>query len=51
MFYSNIYQGNQNSWNSNILKWASGFIGGKDHSKKGEISSTVNNFSFLSLLT
>ncbi|XP_075520697.1 UDP-glucose:glycoprotein glucosyltransferase isoform X1 [Primulina tabacum] len=33
-------KGNQNSWNSNILKWASGFIGGKDHSKKGEISST-----------
>ncbi|KAK6156984.1 hypothetical protein DH2020_011232 [Rehmannia glutinosa] len=32
-------KGTQNSWNSNILKWASGFIGGKDQSKKKENSS------------
>ncbi|GFP99210.1 UDP-glucose:glycoprotein glucosyltransferase [Phtheirospermum japonicum] len=31
-------KGTQNGWNSNILKWASGFIGGKDQSKKEESS-------------
>ncbi|KAI3445630.1 hypothetical protein Pfo_002295 [Paulownia fortunei] len=37
--HSTSKQGTQNSWNSNIIKWASGFIGGKDQSKKGESSS------------
>ncbi|KAL0422276.1 UNVERIFIED_CONTAM: UDP-glucose:glycoprotein glucosyltransferase [Sesamum latifolium] len=32
-------KGTQNSWNSNILKWASGFIGGKDQSQKEKSSS------------
>lgn len=39
-------QGTQSSWNSNILKWASGFIGGKDQSKKEESSSLVNIIPF-----
>ncbi|KAL0357165.1 UNVERIFIED_CONTAM: UDP-glucose:glycoprotein glucosyltransferase [Sesamum calycinum] len=34
-------KGTQNSWNSNILKWASGFIGGKDQSQKEKSSSLV----------
>lgn len=29
---------NQNTWNSNILKWASGFIGGKEQSKNSQIT-------------
>ncbi|KAL3814493.1 hypothetical protein ACJIZ3_015761 [Penstemon smallii] len=37
--HSNNKKGTQNSWNSNILKWASGFIGGKDQSNKGVSSS------------
>lgn len=56
---SDIKKGTQNSWNSNILKWASGFIGGKEQSKKGESSSlksgsngrhgkTINIFSVAS---
>ncbi|KAL7002014.1 hypothetical protein U1Q18_003164 [Sarracenia purpurea var. burkii] len=31
--------GNQNSWNSNFLKWASGFIAGSEQSKKGDTTS------------
>ncbi|CAA0813642.1 UDP-glucose\\x3aglycoprotein glucosyltransferase, partial [Striga hermonthica] len=31
--------GAENICNSNILKWAFGFIGKKDHSKKGENNS------------
>ncbi|PSS26754.1 UDP-glucose:glycoprotein like [Actinidia chinensis var. chinensis] len=31
--------GNQNGWNSNFLKWASGFIGGSEQSKKIESTS------------
>ncbi|KAH6755044.1 EMS-MUTAGENIZED BRI1 SUPPRESSOR 1 [Perilla frutescens var. hirtella] len=42
--HSSIQKGTQNSWNSNILKWASGFIGGKDQVKKGE-SSSLNSGS------
>ncbi|KAL3350110.1 hypothetical protein AABB24_022896 [Solanum stoloniferum] len=52
-------KGNQNSWNSNILKWASGFIGGSDQSKKskntpveqvtgGRHGKTINIFSVAS---
>ncbi|PHT97793.1 UDP-glucose:glycoprotein glucosyltransferase [Capsicum chinense] len=52
-------KGNQNSWNSNILKWASGFIGGSDQSKKSKNSAveqvtgdrhgkTINIFSVAS---
>ncbi|KAL6515179.1 hypothetical protein OROHE_018811 [Orobanche hederae] len=37
--HSNSKKETQNGWNSNILKWASGFIGGKDQSKKRESSS------------
>ncbi|KAG8368795.1 hypothetical protein BUALT_Bualt15G0083900 [Buddleja alternifolia] len=37
--HSTNKKGIQSSWNSNILKWASGIIGGKDQSKKGESSS------------
>ncbi|KAL1553421.1 UDP-glucose:glycoprotein glucosyltransferase isoform X2 [Salvia divinorum] len=36
---SNGEKGSQNSWNSNILKWASGFIGGKEQTKKDERNS------------
>ncbi|GFY94719.1 similar to EMS-MUTAGENIZED BRI1 SUPPRESSOR 1 [Actinidia rufa] len=32
-------KGNQNGWNSNFLKWASGFIGGSEQSKKIESTS------------
>ncbi|XP_015878960.3 UDP-glucose:glycoprotein glucosyltransferase isoform X1 [Ziziphus jujuba] len=50
---------NGNSWNSNFLKWASGFIGGKELSKKSESTSmeqgksgrrgkTINIFSIAS---
>ncbi|CAN4108103.1 unnamed protein product [Withania somnifera] len=48
---------NQNSWNSNILKWASGFISGSDQSKKskntpvvtgGRHGKTINIFSVAS---
>ncbi|XP_009780014.1 UDP-glucose:glycoprotein glucosyltransferase isoform X1 [Nicotiana sylvestris] len=52
-------KGNQDSWNSNILKWASGFIGGGDQSKKskstpvkqvtsGRHGKTINIFSVAS---
>ncbi|XP_016539076.2 UDP-glucose:glycoprotein glucosyltransferase isoform X1 [Capsicum annuum] len=52
-------KGNQNSWNSNILKWASGFIGGSGQSKKSKNSAveqvtgdrhgkTINIFSVAS---
>ncbi|KAF3444470.1 hypothetical protein FNV43_RR14162 [Rhamnella rubrinervis] len=57
----NSFQDNKegNSWNSNFLKWASGFIGGKDHSKKSESTAveqekfgrhgkTINIFSIAS---
>ncbi|CAA0841506.1 UDP-glucose\\x3aglycoprotein glucosyltransferase [Striga hermonthica] len=37
--HSSGKKGAENIWNSNILKWASGFIGKKDHSKKGENNS------------
>ncbi|KAL3515635.1 hypothetical protein ACH5RR_022537 [Cinchona calisaya] len=51
--------GDQKSWNSNLLKWASGFIGGSDHSKKIDSNSaehgntrrggkTINIFSVAS---
>ncbi|CDO97566.1 unnamed protein product [Coffea canephora] len=51
--------GDQKSWNSNLLKWASGFIGGSDRSKKIESTSvehgntgrrgkTINIFSVAS---
>lgn len=43
-----IMQGNRNSWNSNFLKWASGFIGGSDQSKKTE-SAPVINYCFFFL--
>mgnify|MGYP004703395741 FL=1 len=36
-----MVQGDQKSWNSNLLKWASGFIGGSDRSKKIESTSAV----------
>lgn len=36
-----IMQGNRNSWNSNFLKWASGFIGGSDQSKKTESAPVI----------
>lgn len=35
--------GDQKSWNSNFFKWASGFIGGSDKSKKLDISSVEQN--------
>lgn len=52
-------KGNQKTWNSNILKWASGFIGGKDiakrtdstsveHGKRGRHGKTINIFSVAS---
>ncbi|XP_031130527.1 UDP-glucose:glycoprotein glucosyltransferase isoform X1 [Ipomoea triloba] len=51
-------KGNRNSWNSNFLKWASGFIGGSDQSKKTESApelgrgtrhgKTINIFSVAS---
>ncbi|KAA8545514.1 hypothetical protein F0562_020298 [Nyssa sinensis] len=52
-------EGNQKSWNSNFLKWASGFIGGSEQSKKSESTSvehgnggrhgkTINIFSIAS---
>ncbi|PIN18202.1 UDP-glucose:glycoprotein glucosyltransferase [Handroanthus impetiginosus] len=37
--HSSNKKGTKNGWNSNILKWASGFIGGKDQSKKGQSGS------------
>ncbi|GER26746.1 UDP-glucose:glycoprotein glucosyltransferase [Striga asiatica] len=37
--HSSGKKGAENIWNSNILKWASGFIGKKDNSKKGENNS------------
>ncbi|KAL2460508.1 UDP-glucose:glycoprotein glucosyltransferase [Abeliophyllum distichum] len=57
--HSTNKEGNQNGWNSNFLKWASGFIGGKDQSKKDESTSvetgnvgrrgkTINIFSVAS---
>ena len=36
-----ILQGNQNGWNSNFLKWASGFIGGHEQSEKIKSTSVV----------
>ncbi|XP_051146784.1 UDP-glucose:glycoprotein glucosyltransferase [Andrographis paniculata] len=39
--HSSSTKGNHNSWNSNILKWASGFIGGKGKSND-ESSSLVS---------
>lgn len=52
-------KGNQNSWNSNFLKWASGFIGGSEQHKKSQSTSvehgtgvrhgkTINIFSIAS---
>ncbi|KAK1548954.1 hypothetical protein Q3G72_001893 [Acer saccharum] len=51
-------KGNQNSWNSNFLKWASGFIGGTeqsikektlvDHGKGERHGKTINIFSIAS---
>ncbi|KAG6391795.1 hypothetical protein SASPL_149555 [Salvia splendens] len=38
--HSSKKKGSQNGWNSNILKWASGFIGGKEQSKK-DVSSSL----------
>ncbi|KAL0384582.1 UNVERIFIED_CONTAM: UDP-glucose:glycoprotein glucosyltransferase [Sesamum radiatum] len=38
-------KGTQSSWNSNILKWASGFIGGKDQSQKEKSSSLESGSS------
>ncbi|KAL8061150.1 hypothetical protein ABFX02_02G069400 [Erythranthe guttata] len=57
--HSTTKKGSQNGWNSNILKWASGFIGGKDQSKKeanssleprsgGRYGKTINIFSVAS---
>lgn len=52
-------KGNHNSWNSNFFKWASGFIGGSEQSKKdastlaehgkhGRHGKTINIFSIAS---
>ncbi|KAJ0970439.1 hypothetical protein J5N97_023316 [Dioscorea zingiberensis] len=50
-------KGNHNSWNSNLLRWASGFIGGNGHSRKpndtnvkngGRHGKTINIFSIAS---
>lgn len=52
-------KGTRTSWNSNLLKWASGFIGGSDHLKKSQGTSaehgkggrhgkTINIFSIAS---
>ncbi|XP_077249735.1 EMS-MUTAGENIZED BRI1 SUPPRESSOR 1 isoform X2 [Tasmannia lanceolata] len=52
-------QGNINSWNTNLLKWASGLIGGSeqskkrqgsslDHEKAGRHGETINIFSIAS---
>lgn len=38
-----LSQGTRTSWNSNLLKWASGFIGGSDHLKKSQGTSAVNS--------
>ncbi|CAL5438882.1 unnamed protein product [Camellia sinensis] len=38
-------KGNQKGWNSNILKWASGFIGGSEDSKKSESTSVEHGNS------
>lgn len=42
-----MIQGNQKTWNSNFLKWASGFIGGKDTAKGTDSTSVVNNCPFV----
>lgn len=36
-----LLQEKQKSWNSNLLKWASGIIGGSDQSKKSRGTSVV----------
>ncbi|KAL8535987.1 hypothetical protein ACS0TY_011576 [Phlomoides rotata] len=54
--HSTSKKGTQNNWNSNILKWASGFIVGKDETKStsskpgssGRHGDTINIFSVAS---
>lgn len=35
-------QGNSNSWNTNLLRWASGFIGGNGQPRKPNEINEVN---------
>lgn len=37
-----FFQGSGKSWNSNILKWASGLMGGNDKARKGGNTSVVS---------
>lgn len=43
-----ILQGDM--WNSNILKWASGFIGGSGKAKKNDGTAVVRDMHCLHLL-